>query len=425
MAETRSPLVAVAPARRRLLVALLTAVTVLVALVDPAAAHDPVEAEDEPVVRELTFPVVGPVNYSDTWGACRGAGCRRSHKGADIFGAKLAPLVAAADGVVVSVRRTALTTAGNKIIIEDEEGWRYVYFHVNNDTPGTDDGANPQAWIIANRLRLGDRVEAGDVIAYLGDSGNAEETPNHLHFELHEPGVGAINPTASLDAAVAAGRVIGVSPLASSAAGRAEHEPAITAWYEALLGRAPTGTELFAWADRFDVGFGNLDDLIADLTMAPQRYRPAGTALRAHMVTLDRRPDIDELRASEAVYRDGDHLDVIEALLEGEAFAELHGTLSDAAFIEVIYQNARGRAPSDGVRAYWRDQLAGGRPRAEMVGYFVESFGVKNRTWHALEVMQAHRAAADRLPTAEEYDRWVPHLDDGGQIVDIVEAIRS
>ncbi|MGI9611388.1 MAG: DUF4214 domain-containing protein [Acidimicrobiales bacterium] len=392
----------------------------------PASAHPHDEPTEEPAVREMVFPVVGPVNYTDTWGACRGVRCSRSHKGADLFGPKLAPLVASADGVVTSVRRTAATTAGNKIIIEDDDGWRYVYFHLNNDTPGTDDGANPQGWIIADRLQVGDRVEAGDVVGYLGDSGNAERTPNHLHFELHKPNVGAINPTPSLDAAFDAGRVVPAALLASTAVGRAEHEPTIVAWYNALLGRPPSETELFAWSDRFDVDLGDRNDLIADLTMAPERARPAGTTLRAFQVALGRRPELGELRQTVALSSGGaDHVEVVRELLDGDAFAAKYGTLSDADFIETIYRNARGRSPSSSVRAYWTGQLGGGRDRAEMAGYFVDSYGLKNRMWHDLEVVQAYRAALDRLPTEEEFDRWVAHLDDGGLIFEVVASIRE
>jgi len=168
-----------------------------------------------PTVRTILFPVVGKVNYTDTFGACR-SGCTRTHKGVDIFGTKLAPLVAAADGTIVSVRRSALTRAGNMVTIKDDEGWFYVYLHLNNDSPGTDDGANPQGWILPNRLRVGNRVKSGDVIGYLGDSGNAETTPAHLHFEIHQPGVGVINPTPSVKAAQDAGRVRPVASLAST-----------------------------------------------------------------------------------------------------------------------------------------------------------------------------------------------------------------
>ena len=382
------------------------------------------DVESAPPVRELVFPVVGPVTWTDTWGACRGYRCSRSHKGVDIFGAKLAPLVAAADGVITKTRRTALTTAGNTIILEDDDGWRYIYLHLNNDSPGTDDGANPQAWIIPNGLRVGDRVEAGDVIGYLGDSGNAERTPAHLHFEVHQPGVGAINPTASVQAANDEGRVVTTASLASTAEGRAEHAPLIAAWYRALLKRDPTRFELFAWTDRFDVGLADRDDLIADLTMAPSRRHQAGTVVRAYLVALGRLPDLAEIRAGIGLVATGyDEEEMVGHLLDGAEFAQAHGVLDDDAFLELIYVNARGRQPSSGVRRYWANQLARGRERASMAGYFVGSYGLKDKTWHTLEVIQAYRAALDRLPTDDERVEWVAHLDRGGQILDIVVAI--
>ncbi len=414
-------------AYRLLLTVVTTAVLLVTSIASPVSAQSAEDEPDpEPRVREIMFPVVGPNNYSDTWGACRGYRCSRSHKGADVFGAKLAPLVAATDGVIISVRRTSLTSAGNKVVLRDADGWTYHYFHLNNDSPGTDDAANPQAWIIPSRYRVGDSVGAGEVIGYLGDSGNAETTPNHLHFEIHPPGEGAINPTPSLDAAVAAGRVVPVATLASQPEGRAAHAPLIGAWYRALLKREPTEAESFAWSDRFAIGLANRDDLIADLTMAPQRHRPAGSVMRSFYVVHGRRPAIGELRAAEEQLRSGvDVVGLNQSLITGSEFTNRHGSMSDDEFISVIYRNARGRAPSSSVRQYWIDQLGGGRPRAEMSAYFADSYGLKNTTWHELEVQQAFRAALDRLPSDAEFTRWVDHLDDGGLIVDIVDGIKD
>ncbi len=381
------------------------------------------------MVREITFPAVGPITWTDTWGACRGVRCSRSHKGVDLFGVRLAPLVAANDGTITTIRRTAGGTSGNMVILTDDDGWRYLYIHLNNDSPGTDDGANPQAWILPNELQVGDRVSAGDVIGYLGDSGNAERTPAHLHFEIHQPGVGAINPTPSVDAAAEAGRRVPVSALASTASGRAVHEPLITDWYLALLGREPSPMELFAWADRFDIGFADRNTLIADLTMAPARRDRDGTIMRAHLAVLDRHPTRAELWSWVRRHQEGaDTVDIIDGLLDGHVFADAAGVpnaeMDDAAFVEWIYRNARGREPSDAVRAYWLRQLGQGRERASMVAYFVGSYGMKNATWHELEVQQAFRAALNRMPRHDERLRWVGHLDRGGLINDVVDGIR-
>lgn len=388
-----------------------------------AQAPDDAPLEDAP---EIVFPVVGPVTYSDTWGACRGSGCSRSHKGVDIFGTKLAPLVAAEGGVITFIRQSGLSISGNTVIIRSDSGWRYLYIHLNNDAPGTDDGSNPQGWIVPGRLRVGDRVEAGQVIGYLGDSGNAERTPAHVHFEVHQPGVGAINPTPMVRAAEAAERRVSVASLASTTEGRAEAAPVVLAWYRALLGREPNRMELFAWTDRIDIGLATTDDLIADLTMAKPRRDPAGAVVRSFRVSLGRLPTINEIRAWEDAYEADTTLDDLnQTLISSQAFADANGDLSDAEFVQVIYENAIGRGPTERRMADWLEAFEDGATRSSLPTYFADSYTVKDSTWHGLEVIQAFRAGLDRMPTGDEYQEWVAHLDDGGLIPDVVAGIRA
>ena len=83
----------------------------------------------------ITFPVEGPVTYTDSFGACRGSGCSRSHEGNDLMGEKLQRLLAANDATVTWLRDTA-TPDGSKsniLILEDDAGWEYWYIHINND----------------------------------------------------------------------------------------------------------------------------------------------------------------------------------------------------------------------------------------------------------------------------------------------------
>ena len=151
----------------------------------------------------ITFPVEGSVSYSDSFGACRGSGCSRSHEGNDLMGSKLQRLIAANDATVVWSKETATPDGlnSNYLILEDDAGWEYWYIHINNDSPGTDDGANPAEWRFAPGIERGSRVKAGQHIAYMGDSGNAEWTAPHVHFEIREPSGTPIDPYQSLQSA--------------------------------------------------------------------------------------------------------------------------------------------------------------------------------------------------------------------------------
>jgi hypothetical protein len=148
------------------------------------------------VLRRIVLPVEGSFSHFDDFGDPRSGG--RTHEGNDLLVPKHRPLLAAADGKVTRVQVDTGSNSGNMLTIKDEDGWWYSYIHVNNDTPGTDDGANPLEFAFAKGIEVGARVKAGQVVAFAGDSGNAEGTSPHLHFEIHQPDGKPIDPYPSL-----------------------------------------------------------------------------------------------------------------------------------------------------------------------------------------------------------------------------------
>lgn len=136
----------------------------------------------------FVFPIVGPSTLTDSFGDPRPGG--RSHEGVDILADKLEPVVAVADGTV----RWVMNERGGRccsLEIRHADGWRSRYIHLNNDSPGTDDG---QVVGVVPGLERGSKVHAGEVVGWVGDSGNAEYTVPHLHFELIPPNGRAIDP---------------------------------------------------------------------------------------------------------------------------------------------------------------------------------------------------------------------------------------
>jgi hypothetical protein len=167
----------------RLLLAAAAAFTVLLPAAPARAAYADAGVSTDVVTVPMVFPVLGATSYVDTFLACR-SGCTRRHFGQDLMGPKMRPLVAAFTGYVSSVKRETTVGEGNYVTIKGDNGWSANYLHVNNDTPGTDDGKGTAQYAFAPGIRPGKRVFAGELLGWSGDSGNAESTGPHLHFEL-------------------------------------------------------------------------------------------------------------------------------------------------------------------------------------------------------------------------------------------------
>ncbi len=204
-------------AMRRSLVAL--GLVLSVTLLAPVAT-----GADEPEVA-LTFPTETGVSFVDSFDDPRGGG--RVHKATDVMGEKMMEIYAAVSGEVTwspGSDGSAMPRYGYMLSIEGDDGRTYHYIHLNNDTPGTDDGAGGPEQAYAPGVEDGARVERGQLIAWMGDSGNAEGTSPHLHFSIEDPevddgyGTHFVNPFASLSAALEEGDATGDDAAASETA---------------------------------------------------------------------------------------------------------------------------------------------------------------------------------------------------------------
>src|SRR5918997_3556078 len=141
--------------------------------------------------KRIIFPVLGRSRYGDDYGDPRGQG---RHDGIDIIAPRKALAVAAEAGRVEF--HVTSSRAGCMLYLHGASGTTYLYIHLNNDLTAKNDNrgkcvAGTAYW---KGLKNGARVEAGQPIAYNGNSGDADQAGYHLHFEVHPGGGSAVSP---------------------------------------------------------------------------------------------------------------------------------------------------------------------------------------------------------------------------------------
>ncbi|MFM7828837.1 MAG: peptidoglycan-binding protein, partial [Actinomycetota bacterium] len=121
------------------------------------------------------FPSQGRCSFVDSWHEPRSGG--RLHIGVDIIGPKGLALYAVVDGTITKMYGADSKLSGNALRLTAPDSTYYFYAHLDSFAPG---------------ITIGSTVRAGQIIGYMGATGNAGNS--HLHFEIHRGGGEAINP---------------------------------------------------------------------------------------------------------------------------------------------------------------------------------------------------------------------------------------
>jgi len=127
------------------------------------------------------FPVVGGASFSDDFGGPRAD--TGFHQGIDLFAPAGTPVVAVHDGTLFNVGWNRL--GGWRLWLDDGQGNLFYYAHLS---------------AYATESFAGARVRAGQVIGFVGHTGDAQGTPSHLHFEIHPAAGWAVPPIAYVTA---------------------------------------------------------------------------------------------------------------------------------------------------------------------------------------------------------------------------------
>ncbi|MBC7836202.1 peptidoglycan DD-metalloendopeptidase family protein [Acetobacteraceae bacterium] len=137
-----------------------------------SATQKKVDQLDDDAVESIPVPVFGIAhrNITSDFGDPRDGGARE-HEGQDILAPKGTPVVSPTEAVVLRVGSGS--NSGNNVYTANPGDETFVYMHLDS---------------IAKGLSAGDELKKGDLIGYVGNTGNASGGPTHLHFEIRLSG---------------------------------------------------------------------------------------------------------------------------------------------------------------------------------------------------------------------------------------------
>jgi hypothetical protein len=171
---------------------ILTALAGAAAVASSGAAPKPGLIDGSSIV----FPLIGDYAYGNNYGDARAQG---RHAGIDIERVPWRTPVVAAEGGRVKWWTTS-ARAGCMLYLYGKSGTTYLYIHLNNDLTEKSEDRGGCKLGVAYAVEDGAKVTAGEQIAYVGDSGDAEGN-HHLHFEVHPDDGADVNPFPFLNAA--------------------------------------------------------------------------------------------------------------------------------------------------------------------------------------------------------------------------------
>lgn len=423
---------------------------------------EPVHPDDDPVPealdgfdtllpespnRNIMFPVFPNsattwTRNQDTYGACR-SGCSRRHQGEDLLAPQMTKLLACVSGTIVEFRHRS---SGNSLYIRGDDGWFYAYLHINDEVPGTHNPTNEAryAWAPALRRYVGNeaaarghRVQKGEFIAYVGDSGNAGTT-HQLHFEIRKPASGtfssetqrlwnsaSVNPRESLRNASPARERASVPP--ETFQPWTTSEAFITYQYRDFLGRNPSSADMAYYKDLLDYGTRSPDWLMELFLTSAECDSKTQSVARLYQAFYKRMPDTDGfLYWLEKRRGPGWSINrVAEQFSRAPEFTTMYGTLTNREYVELVYRNVLNRTASSADIEYWQGELDAGRyGRGRMMTLVSESPENKTARKNSMHVIAAYGVMLNRMPTASEHSTWKGILDSGATPRDMIVMLR-
>lgn len=188
-------------------------------------------------------------------------------------------------------------------------------------------------------------------------------------------------------------------------------EAFVTQQYQDFLGRAPDAAGLAFWSGQTASDRGNVTNTIVQFMRSPE-FAPRRPVARLYLAYFERNPEPGGFDYWTGLLASGQTSleSISQEFSKSQEFINTYGTLSNADFVDLVYQNVLGRAGEAGGVAYWNGQLDGGLNRGTMMTLFSESAENLNSTSALVDVIVTYRGMLNRLPDPSGQAYWTAQI---------------
>jgi uncharacterized protein YkwD len=190
------------------------------------------------------------------------------------------------------------------------------------------------------------------------------------------------------------------------------------------LGASPSNAVVEADAGRLLRGETTLPAYAVGLTNTTTHNETVRPVTRLYYAVFRREPDAGGLNYWVRLNQAGHRLeDIATMFAESPEFRTAYGSLSNAAFVQLVYRNVLERAPDSSGLAYWTDLVNRGMSRGRLLMGFSESVEYGTKTFADVTVSWAYIQMLGRVPTSSERLVWTTALNNGGSVNTMIDSL--
>lgn len=196
--------------------------------------------------------------------------------------------------------------------------------------------------------------------------------------------------------------------------------------YRDFLGRDGENEGINYWVAELNAGKTTQAKMATQFFASEEFQNRIAPIARLYLAYFRRMPDYPGLMYWQNQILAGKSLqDISNAFASSQEFSQTYGSLSNEAFINLVYQNVLAREPDAPGKAYWLQQMQQGKNRGEVMTGFSESAEFRQTSYNQIQVTMMYAGMLRREPEESGFNYWVDQLNNGKSPTELVASFLS